>query len=265
MPGTSRSNRERQRSTTGGADSRAEPPAFLLRSPELKDREARAVIIVESRGWRRSEAELAQDRIQQAAEALGLQATASIIQNRAIGLVRSASPRPRPGALLRGLGTRIRDSLRKVLGDPRPWVGIGSLLQGLDATAQSYDEANQALRFGPAVHDDPEVVLFEDVLPCVLLDRHPGVATRFASLIGGINNNEDPAERLIDTLQAFYDTGSMDGAARALGIHRHTVAYRLTQAERLLGRPVRRGHDRLIVQIAILSRKVSEIRGASTR
>jgi DNA-binding PucR family transcriptional regulator len=59
---------------------------------------------------------------------------------------------------------------------------------------------------------------------------------------------------LVPTLGAFFAAeGSSLAAAKALGLHRHTVDYRIKRIEQVLGRSVRTGADRLVVHLAVIA------------
>lgn len=62
----------------------------------------------------------------------------------------------------------------------------------------------------------------------------------------------DPAERnLFVTLETYIDQACSTGrTARALGVHRNTVAQRIARAERLLGMPLTHPDSRLALQLA---------------
>jgi DNA-binding PucR family transcriptional regulator len=57
------------------------------------------------------------------------------------------------------------------------------------------------------------------------------------------------------TLDVFVRVSfSTHATAKALGVHRHTVDYRIRRIESLLGRSVRTGLDRLLVEMALFAR-----------
>lgn len=61
---------------------------------------------------------------------------------------------------------------------------------------------------------------------------------------------------LLPTLHVFADNNlSVSATADALGVHRHTVEYRLRRIETVLGRSVRKGPDRLLVELALTARR----------
>lgn len=102
--------------------------------------------------------------------------------------------------------------------------------------------------------------------------RRPDVRTLLKELFSGNREAQlflvallHPLERydkangtdLLQTLEAYLESDLSTGStAGRLGVHRHTVAYRLNQIERVLGHSVRSGTDRLSVELAIEARRL---------
>jgi hypothetical protein len=53
------------------------------------------------------------------------------------------------------------------------------------------------------------------------------------------------------TVEAFLDTGSLEGAARALFVHPNTVRYRLRRATELTGQPLTTARGAYVVRTAL--------------
>ena len=74
-------------------------------------------------------------------------------------------------------------------------------------------------------------------LPGLVLAQNPRLAERFVA--HSLGRLMDPKLRnrtqLLDTLDAYLAKGSVKDAASALGLHRHTVLYRLEKLKELLG------------------------------
>ncbi len=78
----------------------------------------------------------------------------------------------------------------------------------------------------------------------------PGSAAAYAEeVLGAVDKGE-----LAATLRAFLEHGSADGAAAALGVHRHTLRQRLRRAAALTGRDLTSGHDRMELLLAFEAR-----------
>src|SRR5207253_7779368 len=58
-------------------------------------------------------------------------------------------------------------------------------------------------------------------------------------------------EQLLETLEAYLARGSVKEAAAALGLHRHTVLYRLEKLRELLGEDLEVPATRLRLQLAL--------------
>ncbi|MBB6375584.1 DNA-binding PucR family transcriptional regulator [Pseudonocardia eucalypti] len=86
---------------------------------------------------------------------------------------------------------------------------------------------------GVSVDAESHVVVAE-------LTAHPGRALRMKRWhLGGLDADTPTAGRLRDTLRVLLEVHlNQREAARQLGVHPHTIAYRLRQIEAQLGYPV---------------------------
>ncbi len=116
-------------------------------------------------------------------------------------------------------------------------AGIGGHHAGLHGISRSYLEAQQAIETGRKLRPDALVHGHDEVIPLLVLAQNPLLAERFVTQ--SLGRLGDPAlrnrEQLIDTLGAYLERGSVKDAASALGLHRHTVLYRLEKLRELLG------------------------------
>jgi hypothetical protein len=113
--------------------------------------------------------------------------------------------------------------------------GVGPVAATLDAVAPSAQQARRALEVGRrlypdrAVHTDAEVGIFAALAA-------DGVAMRgfidrvLGPLTGGTANRR---LELVATLEALLDSRSIGEAAERLGVHRHTVVYRISRLRQL--------------------------------
>jgi DNA-binding PucR family transcriptional regulator len=83
------------------------------------------------------------------------------------------------------------------------------------------------------------VTAYDDVAALVLIAHDPAAAERFArTTLRGLA--EPPHDRLRETVREVLTSAeTADRLAERLGIHKNTIRYRVAQAERLLGRPLR--------------------------
>ncbi len=86
-----------------------------------------------------------------------------------------------------------------------------------------------------------------------MLAQNPQLAERFVA--HSLGRLLDPKlrnrEQLLETLEAYLARGSVKEAASALGLHRHTVLYRLEKLKELLGGDLELPANRLRLQLAL--------------
>ncbi|HKW72914.1 MAG TPA: helix-turn-helix domain-containing protein, partial [Candidatus Dormibacteraeota bacterium] len=136
---------------------------------------------------------------------------------------------------------------------PRVRAGIGGYHAGLHGISRSYLEAQQAIEAGRKLRPDSLVHGHDEVIPHLVLAQNPRLAERFvAHSLGPLM---DPKLRnraaLLETLEAYLARGSVKDAATALGLHRHTVLYRLEKLKELLGGDLDLPATRLRLQLAL--------------
>lgn len=116
-------------------------------------------------------------------------------------------------------------------------AGIGGHHPGLHGVARSYLEAQQAIEAGRKLRPDAVVHGHDEVIPQLVLAQNPLLAERFVT--HSLGRLSDPKlrnrQQLLETLEAYLGRGSVKEAAEALGLHRHTVLYRLEKLRDLLG------------------------------
>ena len=111
---------------------------------------------------------------------------------------------------------------------PLRW-GVGPTATSLEDIAACARRARDALRVGFLL--DPDVTSWDDSLVGVFatLAADPEAMRRYVdALLGGVL--EGPAERatsLLETLEALLVSPSLNEAAAMLGVHRHTIVYRV--------------------------------------
>jgi sugar diacid utilization regulator len=134
---------------------------------------------------------------------------------------------------------RLQDEAAQRSGSLRARIraGIGGYHAGLHGISRSYLEAQQAIEAGRKLRPDSLVHGHDEVIPHLVLAQNPLLAERFvAHTLGRLT---DPKLRnrtqLLETLEAYLARGSVKEAAAALGLHRHTILYRLDKLKELLG------------------------------
>ena len=132
-------------------------------------------------------------------------------------------------------------------------AGVGSYHPGLHGISRSFLEAQQAIEAGRKLRPDSLVHGHDEVIPHLVLAQNPRLAERFVN--HSLGRLLDPKVRnrgqLLETLDAYLAKGSVKGAATALGLHRHTVLYRLEKLRELLGGDLDAPATRLRLQLAL--------------
>lgn len=118
-------------------------------------------------------------------------------------------------------------------------IALGGVGRGVEGFRRSHQEALLAKRVASLSERSPQSgVNFGNVVLDSLMTHDLDEARRFVhSEIGPLMEDSDASRRLAATLEIFlHEESSFVRAARRLGIHENTVAYRVRRAEELLGR-----------------------------
>ena len=150
-------------------------------------------------------------------------------------------PAPR-GAVWAWLGAADARRLDPLVAAKPPPAGVavaaGAIGYGLEGFRVSHRQAVETRRVC-GLRDRPpiEVVHYRSVSLIAALSTDPHAAQQFlVSELGELNAPDESTRRLRTTLRTFLEVGSSHArAARVLGIHQKTVAYRVHRAEDLLG------------------------------
>jgi DNA-binding PucR family transcriptional regulator len=118
-------------------------------------------------------------------------------------------------------------------------AAVGEPFAGADGFRRSHKVARDVARVARLSGDPAPAVLDWDAVGLVALMTTDleGARSFVKRELGGLGTAD--AVDLRDTVRAFLaHRGSHAAAARELYVHRNTVAYRLSQAEELLGHPI---------------------------
>ncbi len=160
---------------------------------------------------------------------------------------------------LRRDGGSVRRALSRA-GLEDLWIGI-AMPQALTSHAMkvAVEEARAAVTIGSQLWVEPRVVLYEDVLPFSALLHVPPLLARLVNVLRPvIVHDQRRRTQLMRTLAVVVDAPNSTAAAKTLGIHRHTLEYRLRQLESITGRSLRAGSDRFLIEVALAACRLTE-------
>jgi PucR family transcriptional regulator, purine catabolism regulatory protein len=139
-------------------------------------------------------------------------------------------------------------------------VGVSRPIESISGVPRGYEQASQALTVGRRVSGRGAVRHFDDLGAYRLLSlvEDPAEMRAFASeVLGELDADTDTAADLRQTLQVWLDTGgNVAETARRLHFHYHSIRYRLTKLEDLVGPFASDGQLRLDLQLALLVRSM---------
>jgi hypothetical protein len=130
---------------------------------------------------------------------------------------------------VQGVVGKLKDSRGRVR------AGLGSLHPGLRGTSRSYLEAQQAVEAGRKLRPEAALHQFDELAPYLVMSQNPLVAERYVAHVLGPVTAADTRGLLVETLNALLNRGSVKEAAAELGLHRHTVLYRMEKLRELAG------------------------------
>jgi len=141
-------------------------------------------------------------------------------------------------------------------------AGVGRVRTDPGELVRSYDEALYAVEARP-VNGAPVVATFRDLGSMQLLlslGDERGVELYCESMLGPLRAHDARyGSALIESLAAYIEAnGRWADAAAALGVHRHTLRYRIGKIEKLTGRSPTEARDRLELWLAL---RAHELRG----
>jgi len=133
-------------------------------------------------------------------------------------------------------------------------VAIGEPAPGIAGFRTSHIEALHAQRIARlAGRHEGSITRYRDIALCALATANIEHARRFVEReLGRLASRDGTTRRLGATVRTYLDeNGSRGRTAKRLHIHENTVAYRLRQAEELLGRSVEKRTLELRVALAL--------------
>jgi DNA-binding PucR family transcriptional regulator len=150
---------------------------------------------------------------------------------------------------------KVLDELRfRTATAPGVRVAIGEPARGIAGFRASHVEALEAQRIARmAARPEGSVTRYVDIAVAALATADVEQARAFvARELGPLASADETTRRLAATVRTYLDeNGSRARAARRLHVHENTVAYRLRQAEEILGRSVDKRTLELRVALAV--------------
>ncbi len=153
----------------------------------------------------------------------------------------------------------VRERVTSVLG-PDGWRGaLGRPLPGPDGVRASYDQARDALDLARRLHLPGPVLDARDLAAHrVLLRDREALDELIAVRLGPLAAARGGAGPLLETLEAYYDTGGVaTETARRLHLSVRAVTYRLARVEALLGIDPTDPAERFALQAAVLGARAT--------
>jgi PucR C-terminal helix-turn-helix domain/GGDEF-like domain len=119
-------------------------------------------------------------------------------------------------------------------------LSVGDPAAGTEGFRRSHREAREAHRIALRGGGDARVVRYDQVaLESLVADDEGRIRDFVSRELRGIDGDDARSHRLRETLRAYFACAQNASAAAAmLGVHEHTVTYRLRTIEERLGRPV---------------------------
>jgi sugar diacid utilization regulator len=140
-----------------------------------------------------------------------------------------------------------------------PWrVAVGRAHPGAYGIARSYEEARDGLTMASRMRLDRPIVETRDVLTYRVLARdQPAIVDLVCSVLDPLREARGGAEPLVETLEAYFDSGCVATATAArLHLSVRAVTYRLDRVKSLTGfDPLDPAH-RFTLQVAVLGAKL---------
>lgn len=140
------------------------------------------------------------------------------------------------------VGEDVPAGIRTAIGNP----GVG-----IHGFRQSHAEAIAAQHVSESRPGRSRLIHYADIEILHLLEGNIGAARALVSReLRGLDGSDASSVMLRRTLRTYLAANrSPDAAARALGVHKNTVRYRIQRVEELLGRPI--GPNRLKLELAL--------------
>jgi purine catabolism regulator len=153
---------------------------------------------------------------------------------------------------------RLIRQLQESWPDAAIQIGIGGIASGLNDVKRSFDEAQLAERALSAQVGRPDggVIAWDDlgIVKLLLQANSQAHLGQFARQVLGrlLDYDRDHGAALVETLREYFAQGNnLEGTARALHLHPHSLRYRLQRVSEIAGLDLKDADSRLNVQVAL--------------
>lgn len=136
-------------------------------------------------------------------------------------------------------------------------VGVGRSHQGPGGVVHSYEEARGALDLAEHLDLDTPVTKAADLLVFqVLLRDRAAISDLVLTVLSPLREARGGAGPLLDTLAAYFSTGTIAGVARELNLSVRAVSYRLDRITKLTGYSTSNPYQRFTLEAAVLGARI---------
>lgn len=154
---------------------------------------------------------------------------------------------------LEQLGRSISDTLSSEL-LAKVSVGIGNVVLGIRSLANSFKEAQTALKVGKIFDVEKNVISYNRLGIARLIYQIPDtVCDMFMGEIFKMDTIDSLDSETLFTIHEFFDNNlNVSETSRKLFIHRNTLVYRLEKIKRLTGLDLREFDDAIVFKVALM-------------
>jgi PucR C-terminal helix-turn-helix domain/GGDEF-like domain len=123
--------------------------------------------------------------------------------------------------------------------DPSAGVAVGDPAPGPDGFRQTHTQAVRTQALALIAQPRSRVTMFTEVGTVALICADVPAARDWVwATLGDLALDDEPYDRLRDTLQVFLSTGSYKATSERMMLHKNSVQYRIRKAEEALGAPI---------------------------
>ncbi|MBO4854181.1 MAG: helix-turn-helix domain-containing protein [Oscillospiraceae bacterium] len=163
---------------------------------------------------------------------------------------------------LERVAAQIEEALRED-GEPRVFVGIGTMAMHLRDLAKSFKEAQIAIEVGKVFDTERYIINYENLGIGRLIYQLPTtLCEMFLQEVFKKNPIDALDQETLFTIYKFFENNlNVSETARKLFVHRNTLVYRLEKIKKLTGLDLREFDDAITFKVALMVKKYLTSRG----